>query len=241
MRGWDGQQLTDARQAGAGLLQSLHLAADLFDRPREHLRVGEDQVHAAKRDGACQVQIGAHGQTGGSADGQQESAGLERRVAQGRGQQLASQQSTRALVEAAHDIAVAPLARMSSVPSSRSSMKPNSSALAWRAVFQCGTATKRSELIIDQRQQQEHANRGGDSPVDQDQQDHQADDEQRIADHVDHESREVVRKRADVAVDALDELAWRVGVQKIRVEPEAVPGQVGAKALVAVSPRFSAT
>ena len=123
--------------------------------------------------------------------------------------------------------ATPPLARRSSVPPSRSSIRPNSSALAWRSAAKRGIATQGDH--DDDRDRREEADRRADARVDREQQRERAEQQQSVADQVDDQAGEEVAERSDVAVGALDQLAGAVAGVERRVEPQDMERQVGAQ------------
>ena len=123
----------------------------------------------------------------------------------------------------------APLERMSSVPVSCSSTKPNRSASAWRRAFWMG----HGQIAHAVQRQQGHGGEEGEgqpgAPVLAEQGHQDPDQQQAVADQGHHELREEGGHLGHIAVDALDQLAGGVVVVETHIQVQAVPGQLGAQ------------
>ena len=131
-----------------------------------------------------------------------------------------------------------PLARMSSRPAIRSSRKPEKAEKALRTRSHWARATLRIACIVKPRDDRDRAQRHADAPVLQRHHRDDADQQQRAAEDLQHELREEVGERRDVAVHALDDVAGRGGGVEAHVEVEAC-GVARSRRRALVAPQAS--
>jgi hypothetical protein len=125
----------------------MHLAGDLLDRAVDNLGVREDEVDAAQADRARQEQVTAEAERERGAEHEQRTGRGKPDTADDLGQQLATQELVRTLVEAPHDVTRRSAGADVLGAGQAFLEEPNSSALACRAAAQYGTATSRRRVM----------------------------------------------------------------------------------------------
>ena len=223
------QQLAHADDTAGGLLEGAHLANEPFERLLQHPRVAEDEVDRPERDRTRFVEPGTpeerrpgpHGED--DLDGAVEDGAGHRRCAR------STETSPQACVQAAHRVRVRsaglqirktdePLLEVAAQVGGR---------LARRARPDAHDAAATGDE--EERDRAEQREEQADMPVLAVEQGKDAEEEDRVAEHLDDEPRKEPSDRGDVAVDPFDELARRVIAVERRVEPEHVAGEVRPK------------